>query len=51
MAAWMKVYQLLDEEDSVPIQVSSSSTPRELASDIAELMADVFLSRKEESRC
>lgn len=51
MAAWMKVYKLLDEGHAAPSRVSFSGAKKELASEIAELMAEVFLRHKEESRC
>jgi hypothetical protein len=47
----MKVYRLLDEEHPAPRRMSLASTPNDLASNIAELMAEVFLRRKEETRC
>jgi hypothetical protein len=51
MAAWIRVYRMLDAGRSVPSRVSLPSAPQELASDIAELIAEVFLRHREESRC
>lgn len=51
MAAWMKVYRLLDEPQRMPARETFVTTPSGLASEIAELLAELFIRREEVSRC